>query len=122
MFYKILRFLFCIAVRIFFRRIEVEGLENVPDTGPTLLLPNHPNALVDVLVILMHLNRPVTLTAKSTLADYPLLGFVFRTARVILLYRKQDEKMGVDRSRNIQALAECRWRLKKGEKFRKFLQ
>lgn len=115
MFYKILRFLFRIAVRIFFRRIEVEGLENVPDTGPTLLLPNHPNALVDALVILMHLNRPVTLTAKSTLADYPLLGFVFRTARVILLYRKQDEKQGVDRSRNIQALAECRGRLKKGE-------
>jgi len=99
---------------MFFRRIEIEGIENVPDTGPVLLLPNHPNALVDALVIIMHLDRPVSLTAKSTLADNFLLRFFIRVSNVILLHRKQDSEFGADRSRNVKALEECRKRLAKG--------
>ena len=112
--YGLLRFLLGTAVGIFFRRIEVEGIENVPDTGPVLLLPNHPNALVDALVILMQLKRPVSLTAKSTLADNALLRFFIRVSKVILLHRKQDAGLGADRSRNVNALEECQRRLSQG--------
>ena len=112
--YGLLRFLLGTAVGIFFRRIEVEGIENVPDTGPVLLLPNHPNALVDALVILMQIKRPVSLTAKSTLADNALLKFFIRTSKVILLHRKQDAELGADRSRNLNALEECQKRLNQG--------
>ncbi len=114
MIYGLLRSMLGTAVGIFFRRIEVEGLENVPDTGPLLLLPNHPNALVDALIILMQLKRPVSLTAKSTLADNIVLRFFIRASKVILLHRKQDTGLGADRSRNIKALEECRKRLAKG--------
>ena len=63
MVYRILRRLAYFSVRIFFRRIEVEGVENVPATGPVLLVPNHPNAIVDALVIVISLKRPVSVTA-----------------------------------------------------------
>jgi glycerol-3-phosphate O-acyltransferase/dihydroxyacetone phosphate acyltransferase len=112
--YGLLRFLLGTAVGVFFRRIEVEGIENVPDTGPVLLLPNHPNALVDALIIIMQLKRPVSLTAKSTLADNPLLRFFIRVSQVILLNRKQDTGLGADRSRNVDALKECQRRLGQG--------
>jgi glycerol-3-phosphate O-acyltransferase/dihydroxyacetone phosphate acyltransferase len=112
--YRLLRFLLGTAVGVFFRRIEVEGIEKVPDTGPILLLPNHPNALVDALVILMQLKRPVSLTAKSTLANNALLRFFIRVSKVILLHRKQDTGLGADRSRNVNALEECQNRLLQG--------
>jgi 1-acyl-sn-glycerol-3-phosphate acyltransferase len=112
--YGLLRFWLGTAIGVFFRRIEVEGIENVPQTGPVLLLPNHPNALVDALVILMQLKRPVSLTAKSTLADNVVLRFFIRVSKVILLHRKQDTELGADRSRNVRSLEECRRRLAQG--------
>jgi len=109
-----MRFWLGTAVRVFFRRIEVEGVENVPGQGPVLLLPNHPNALVDALVIVMQLNRPVSLTAKSTLADNSFLRFFIRATGVILLHRKQDAGLGADRSQNVKAIEECLRRLSGG--------
>ena len=115
MIYALLRFLFQLALRVFFRRMEADGLENIPDSGPTLFLPNHLNALVDALVVMKYIKRPISLTAKSTLSEYPLIGFMMRSARVIRFYRKQDQALGADRSRNVRAMAECRRRLEKGE-------
>ena len=112
--YRTLKVLLGTAVGIFFRRIEVEGVENVPDTGPVLLLPNHPNALVDALVIVMQLKRPVSLTAKSTLADNAVLKFFIKASKIILFHRKQDSELGADPSRNVKALEECRRRLNQG--------
>ncbi len=114
MIYSILRILLSAAVRVFFRRIEVEGIENVPEEDPVLLLPNHPNALVDALVIVMQLRRPVSLTAKSTLADNAFLRLLIRSTGVILLHRKQDARLGADRSQNVGAIEECLKRLLRG--------
>jgi len=115
MVYRILRWLLRNSVRIFFRRIEVEGIENVPGSGPVLLVPNHPNALVDALVVLMHLKRPISLTAKSTLADIFFLRQFIKSTNIILFHRKKDQALGADPSRNTQALVECRARLEQGE-------
>ena len=120
MLYRTLKVLLGTAVGIFFRRIEVEGVENVPDTGPVLLLPNHPNALVDALVIVMQLKRPVSLTAKSTLADNAVLKFFIKASKIILFHRKQDSELGADPSRNVKALEECQRRLNMSlEEFKK---
>ena len=115
MLYRVLRFFARISVRKFFRRIEVEGIENVPASGPVLLAPNHPNAVVDALVVLMHLKRPVSLTAKSTLADIFLLGRVLKATNVILFHRKKDQAKGADPARNMDAIDQCRQRLDLGE-------
>ncbi|UCF30498.1 MAG: 1-acyl-sn-glycerol-3-phosphate acyltransferase [bacterium] len=115
MIYRILRSMFQLAMRIFFRRMEVEGLENIPESGPVLFLPNHINALVDALIVMRYVKRPLSLTAKSTLAEYPVIGYLMRSARVIRFYRKQDQLAGADRSRNIKALEECKRRLGEGE-------
>jgi len=115
MVYSVLRWLLRISVRIFFRRIEVEGIENVPESGPVLLVPNHPNALVDALVVLMHIKRPISLTAKSTLADIFLLRQVIKSTNIILFHRKKDAAKGADPSRNVDAIAQCTRRLELGE-------
>ena len=115
MVYRVLRWLLRNSVRIFFRRIEVEGIKNVPESGPVLLVPNHPNALVDALVVLMHLKRPVSLTAKSTLADIFILRQMIKSTNVILFHRKKDAAKGADPARNTSAITECRVRLEQGE-------
>jgi glycerol-3-phosphate O-acyltransferase/dihydroxyacetone phosphate acyltransferase len=99
------------ALAVWFRRIEVEGLENVPSSGAVILVPNHVNALVDPLVVMTRLRRPVALTAKRALEKNPLLALVMTLMRVVRLQRPQDG----DPAGNAAAFAECHRRLAAGE-------
>ncbi|NIR42444.1 MAG: hypothetical protein GWN99_00950 [Gemmatimonadetes bacterium] len=112
MLYRVLRGFWRIALTVFFRDIEVEGRGHVPDRGALLIVPNHTNALVDPLVILTRLERPVTVTAKTTLARNPLLAVLMRALNVITFQRRQDVDADSDSDHNARAFEECRRRLK----------
>lgn len=112
--YRILRGAFRIALRVFFRRIEVAGLERVPPSGPVILAANHANALADGLVLAAVLRRPLVLTARSILARNPMLRALFRAGNVIALHRVRDVEEGAELRKNIEALAEARARLERG--------
>ena len=106
--YRILRGFGRLALRWFYRDVEVVGTERLPATGPVLLASNHPNALVDALVIGCTLRRPVTLTAKATLLDSPVTRRVLRAAGVVPLRRASDDARNgaggiLDPSRNANA-------------------
>ncbi len=85
-----------LAVRIFFRRLEVVGREHVP-AGPVVVAANHPNMLLDPLLVGMVLpGRRIRFLAKAPLFGIPVVGTLFRILGVLPVYRKQDapEKMG----------------------------
>lgn len=106
--YRTLRTFGRLALRWFYSDVEVDGLERLPATGPVLLASNHPNALVDALVIGCTLQRPVTLTAKATLLENPITRWLLRSVGVVPLRRASDDaKRGpataLDPSRNAAA-------------------
>jgi len=104
--YRILRALDRLALRWFYRDIEVVGMERLPEHGPALLASNHPNALVDALVIGCTLRRPVTLTAKATLLENPVTRVLLRLAGVVPLRRASDVRAAggsIDPARNAEA-------------------
>lgn len=88
--YQFLRALGRLALHWFYREIEVVGMERLPVDGPLLLASNHPNALVDALVVGCCLRRPVVLTAKATLLENPVTRFLLRAAGVVPLRRASD--------------------------------
>lgn len=102
------------AAWVFFRRIAVEGSGRVPPTGPVILVANHANALVDPLVMAGPVGRRMTLTAKSTLAGSGFARRMMGRLDVILLHRRQDKALGADPTKNVDALAEVRRRLREG--------
>ena len=89
--YALLRAIAGIALRWYYRDIHVEGLERVPRHGPVLLVVNHPNALVDALVVGWILPRRVLITAKSTIFANPIAGALLRFIGVVPLRRAKDE-------------------------------
>ena len=84
-------FRFCL--RIFFRRIEVLGVERVPP-GAVVFAVNHPNGLLDPLFVLCFAPARVSFLAKAPLFSYPVIGWFVRTFDAIPVYRKQDEVTG----------------------------
>ena len=74
MLYALLRSVAGIALRWFYRRIDVVGLERLPRDVPLLLVCNHPNALVDAMLVAWAVPRRVVLTAKATLFGHRALA------------------------------------------------
>jgi len=88
--YWFLRHLFGIAFRIFFARIHVRHPERIPLLGPVILASNHPNDLIDPLLLGTICPRRISFVAKSTLFSFGPLGPIFRRFGVIPIYRRQD--------------------------------
>jgi glycerol-3-phosphate O-acyltransferase/dihydroxyacetone phosphate acyltransferase len=79
-----------LLVRILFRRIEVQGLGDLPDGVPTVLVANHINGLVDALLLMATLPRVPRFLGKSTLFRIPPLWPFLELAGVVPVYRASD--------------------------------
>ena len=49
---EVMRLLARLLVRVFFRRIELEGADHLPKDAPVVLVANHLNGLVDGLLLI----------------------------------------------------------------------
>lgn len=97
MLYRVLKPCVQVALGWYYRRITTTGLERVPRDGPVFLAVNHPNALVDALVVGACLPRQVGFTAKATIFSNPLVARFLARAGVVPLRRAADEaKAGRD--------------------------
>lgn len=100
------------VLRMFFRRVEVSGLEHIPEDGGGVLVAWHPNGLVDPGLILTHFPREVVFGARSGLFSWPLLGQLMKAIGTVPIYRPQDGAGGTEEERraannaSLDALAE----------------
>jgi glycerol-3-phosphate O-acyltransferase/dihydroxyacetone phosphate acyltransferase len=101
-----------VSLRVYFRRIEVVGLDHVPRNTPVIFVLNHPNALVDPVFLLCLAPRRVSFVAKATLFSMPIVGYLVRALDSLPAYRRQDE--GQDVARNLETFAAARRLLARG--------
>ncbi len=101
-----------LALRVFFRRIEIAGRERVPREGAVIFVVNHPNGLVDPVFVLCHAPRRVSFLAKEPIMRIPVIGALARSLDALPVYRQQDA--GSDPARNRETFALCRALLKRG--------
>jgi 1-acyl-sn-glycerol-3-phosphate acyltransferase len=93
---RLIRAILSLALRVFFRRVELEGLARVPLDGPVIFVLNHPNGLIDPVFLLCLAPRPVSYIGKSTLFTMPVVGYLVRAFNTLPVQRKQDRATGVD--------------------------
>lgn len=100
-------------VKIFFREILIEGKENLPESGPILFTPNHPNALLDPLLVQSFAsNFKVRFVAKAPLFKIPIFASVLRATGAIPVVRKIDVNTDVDYTQFFSACVDA---LKQGD-------
>jgi len=105
--YSLLRAMARIALRWYYSDVSIAragtGHEDLT-RGPLLVVVNHPNALVDVLIAADAVPRRLRFTGKATLFSNPVGAALLSWIGVVPLRRASDEVDGTaDRSRNAEA-------------------
>ena len=85
------RWIVRLGVRCYYRRVEITGASRIPRCGPVLLCANHPNSLIDPVMVGLASRRPVRFMAKAPLFDTPVLGNVLRALGMVPAYRGRDD-------------------------------
>jgi glycerol-3-phosphate O-acyltransferase / dihydroxyacetone phosphate acyltransferase len=111
-FYAAVRLLGRFWVWFFFKAVEVRHRERVPDRGPVLLCINHPNNLIDSLLVGVAMGRKVHYLATAALFRHPLMAAFLRRCGAIPVYRRQDDPDKMDR--NLEMFAACLEALRAG--------
>lgn len=93
-----------LGIRQFYRRIDSLGAQPVQH-GPVVVVSNHFNGLMDVLVVACHYLRQLWFTAKSTLFNFPA-NLLFWFLPVLPIYRPEDGFEGDDNQRTFSKTSE----------------
>ncbi|QLG46269.1 lysophospholipid acyltransferase family protein [Costertonia aggregata] len=90
--YAVLRLIIRCALRLYFTKIKINGLQNIPRDKPVLFVPNHQNALLDALLIVTHNRRKPYFLTRSDVFKSRALKRVFSFLRMLPIYRIRDGK------------------------------
>lgn len=63
-------------------RVKHDGLDNIPEEGPCVLVCNHVS-YVDALIMAGAIRRPVRFVMFKPIYDMPVLNYIFRTGKAI---------------------------------------
>jgi 1-acyl-sn-glycerol-3-phosphate acyltransferase len=87
---RLIRFVILRLVWLFYPRIEIQGREHLPGAGPVIFVLNHPNGLLDPLVLMARINRQIAFLAKSTFFANPLGRICMDAFGALPVFRQRD--------------------------------
>ena len=85
----LMRFLSWILINTLYR-IRTEGLDNIPEDGPALLVCNHVSFL-DALIVGGSVRRPARFVMYYKIFNIPVMSFMFRTAKAIPIASAKED-------------------------------
>lgn len=90
MLYYLVKFMAITAIKTFFNKISAENVENISKDTPIVFAANHPNTMMDPIIIGYTCRKKLYFFAKSTLFNNPISGWFLKRMQLVPVYRKQD--------------------------------
>ena len=92
----LMRFLSWLLVKSLYR-LRVQGIENIPDDGPVLLVCNHVSYM-DALILSAGIPRPARFVMYYKIFRIPVMRWIFRTAKAIPIAGAKEDPVMMQRA------------------------
>ena len=112
MLYRFLRLVVPYVVRAHFNNVFIDGVENVPKTGPVIIASSHPNSFLDAVLLAILLDRPLHFLVRADVFKRPLIARLLKAMHQLPVYRSDSGREGLT-SGNASTFAQCHRLLKK---------
>lgn len=78
------------GVRTFYKKYEVQGLENIPKNAGVLFAINHQNAFMDPVVLSCQLNQNAYYLARADIFKNKLASKILKSIYILPIFRQRD--------------------------------
>lgn len=106
MIYRLLRKLTKVALFFFFKKIVVSGKQHMIHRGPLIIVANHPNTLMDPLIIASLMKQQIGFLGNAGLFSNSFFGRFLKYFNVIPVFRKKDIAPG-EKPNNKYSFSKC---------------
>ncbi|MBI3142612.1 MAG: 1-acyl-sn-glycerol-3-phosphate acyltransferase [Bacteroidetes bacterium] len=103
--YTPLRFYVWLCFKLYYKRIEIVGLENIPKNGAVIFAANHQNTFLDALLIHTQQPRVPHFLTRGDLFANPMANYFMRSLKMRPIFRIRDGLTNV--KRNKHTFQEC---------------
>ena len=103
--YDLLRIHARLLHRLIHRRITVSGLENIPKDVALILAPNHQNALMDAMAVLLTVPPQPVWLARADIFGNPVINKILHFLKISPVYRIRDGKNNLSKNDEVFDLA-----------------
>jgi len=79
-----------VASRIFFSKIYIENIKNIPKEKPVIFALNHQNSLLDALVVATSINRTTHFMARADIFKKSWIARLLNSLNILPIYRIRD--------------------------------
>jgi 1-acyl-sn-glycerol-3-phosphate acyltransferase len=102
-----------LPIRLFIRKIHFNKTENFVKNKPVLIACNHPNSFLDGIVFEKFFRRKIYSLTRGDVFAKPVVNHLFRSVRLLPIFRSTDADADVARSGNNRTFIECYEKFKK---------
>ena len=103
--FRFVRFYIKIGMYFYTKKIRVVGKENIPKKGAVLFAVNHPNGLIDPLLVTTNNVRTSYFLVKAAAFKNPIIEKILNSLNLIAIYRMRD---GIDQlAKNEEVFNKC---------------
>ncbi len=96
--YPLLKILVRFGFKFYYRKTIVSYLQQIPKTGPVLLVANHPSSFMDALLIAVFAQRPMHFLARGDAFNNRFLAAAFRSFNMLPVYRISEGKENLNKN------------------------
>ncbi len=90
MFYKFLKVLVRLTLKIFFKKIFISGLDHIKDQTPQLVASNHPNGFLEPLLMACFFPKDLHFLVRGDVFENPFLRPILKSTHQIPIFRFRD--------------------------------
>ena len=110
MIYRFLKTISKLALKVYFRKIHIEGQKQLPKEGPFLIVANHPSSFLDPVSIAVNIKPKISFLAKGVMFKNKIVASILRGLNMVPVYRAQDDPKMVNK--NTEVFKSCYKKLK----------
>ena len=94
MLYYIFRPIVRFALKIFFRKINLSNLDNIPVGKPVILAANHPTAFLEPCILACFQKRGLFYLVRGDIFANKSFAYILKGLHMLPVYRKRDRGYG----------------------------
>lgn len=110
MIYRFLKTISKLALKVYFRKIHIEGANKMPEQGPFIIVANHPSSFLDPVSIAVNIKPKISFLAKGVMFKNKIIASILKGLNMVPVYRAQDDPKMVNK--NTEVFKSCYKKLK----------